>query len=222
MFETAVSRLEETIGHRFARRELIRQALTHASYAKENDKESYERLEFLGDRVVELVVSDWLFENRTWTEGDLSKALSWLVDEESFAGAARGLGLGEVIRLGKSYAGRSPSASVLADSYEALIGALYLDSGMGLASKAVVRSLLKGGDIGDPPADYFSRSVLEERCQKTGRSAPVFSHSESGREHEKVFECIVSLKGGSVGRGSGRTKKEAERRASADLLSKMK
>jgi len=109
----------------------------------------------------------------------------------------------------------------LADSFEALVGAAYVESGFGIASGIVVRFLLNEGEIGEPPADYFSRSVLEERCQKLGRPSPSFEYAESGREHEKRFECTVSIEGGQTGSGWGRTKKEAERKASADLLRKI-
>jgi ribonuclease-3 len=221
-FERGVSQLEMKLGHGFARKELIRQALTHSSFAKEAGKESYERLEFLGDRVVELAVSDWLFQNRAWDEGELSKVLSWLVDEESLAEAAERLGLDDVIRVGKSYAGTRPSASMLADTFEAVVGALYIDAGLEIASRAVVTFLLREGDFGQLPEDYFSRNLLEERCRRTGGQGPIYSHQERGPEHAKEFECTVSVEGGLAGRGKGRTKKEAERRASADLLGRMR
>lgn len=221
-FERGISQLETKIGHGFTRKELIRQALTHSSFAREAGKESYERLEFLGDRVVELAVSDWLFQNRAWDEGELSKMLSWLVDEESLAGAAERLGLDDAIRVGKSYAGVRPSASMLADTFEAVVGALFIDAGLEVASGAVVTYLLREGDFGELPEDYFSRNTLEELCHRTGAPGPTYSHMERGPEHAKEFECRVSVDGGLVGRGVGRTKKEAERRASADLLSKMR
>ncbi|MDD1771106.1 MAG: ribonuclease III [Methanomassiliicoccales archaeon] len=220
-FERGVTQLEEKTGHRFVRRELIRQALTHSSLAEEADKESYERLEFLGDRVVELAVSDWLFQNRPWDEGELSKVLSWLVDEESLAKAARGLGLDDSIRVGKSYAGKGPSAGMLADSFEAVIGAVFIDAGLDVASRLVVKFLLRKGDFGELPEDYFSRNTLEERCRRKGVQVPIYFHLERGPEHEKEFECTVVVEGGLAGKGIGRTKKEAERRASADLLSRM-
>src|SRR5271157_6378119 len=109
LFERGLSELEERIGHSFVRKRLLRQAMTHSSFAMEDGKESYERLEFLGDRVLELAVSDWLFHNRGWDEGQLSKTLAWLVDEESLASAAEGLRLNENVRLGKSFAGRMPT-----------------------------------------------------------------------------------------------------------------
>ncbi len=166
-------------------------------------------------------MSEWLYANRASDEGELSKALSWLVDEDSLAGAARRMGIEETIRLGKSYAGGAPSSSVLADSFEAVIGAVFLDSGIGPTSRIVVHFLLDDGRIGEPPSDYFSRSELEEHCQKLGSAAPAFSYAESGLDHEKSFECVVTIEGGLRGSGSGRTKKEAERKASADLLKRM-
>jgi ribonuclease-3 len=220
-FEKGLADLEDALGHRFERKELARDALTHSSFAAETGKASYERLEFLGDRVVELAVSEWLYRNRSDDEGDMAKVLGWLVDEESLGGVARELGLEGLIRLGRSYAGGKPSSSVLADSFEAVIGALFVDAGPETASRIVVSHLLKDGRFGGPPEDYLSRSLLEERCRKEGLALPTFAHRERGPDHEKEFECTVILEGDLVGKGKGRTKKEAERRASADLLKKL-
>jgi len=223
-FERDLDELQGRLGYNFGRRELLRQALTHSSYVGEVKKgKSYERLEFLGDRVIEVTVCEWLFQNRpNDDEGELSKALGWIADEESLARIGEELGLRNLIRLGQSLRGNGISESILADAVEAIMCAVYLDGGMNPAAKLVIRLVLKDGKVGAMPEDFLSRSTLEEVCCKLDLDPPAFTHEEQGPEHQKVFRCTVSVGGAIKGEGTGRTKKAAERRASADALEKMR
>jgi ribonuclease-3 len=223
-FERGLDELQERLGYSFGRKELLRQALTHSSYVGETKKgKSYERLEFLGDRVIEVTVCEWLFQNRpNDDEGELSKALGWIADEESLARIGEELGLRRLIRLGQSLRGNGISESVLADAVEAIMCAVYLDGGMNPAAKLVTRLVLKDGKIGAMPEDFLSRSTLEEVCCKLDLDPPIFSHEAQGPEHQKIFRCTVSVGGAIKGEGTGKTKKAAERRASADALEKMR
>ncbi len=221
LFERSLSELEERIGYAFNRREWLRRALTHSSFEQENRRaESYERLEFLGDRVIELTVCKWLFDRYPEAdEGILSKHLSWIGDEENLARLAQKLGLGEVIRVGRSMNGQADhiSQSMLADAIESVMGAIYVDGGHAAAERVVLNVVLEGEGKDIIPPDFLSKNSLQEYCQSEGLSSPSFVHLESGPDHEKTFTCTVAVKGlKAVGIGS--SKKEAERRAAAEAL----
>jgi ribonuclease-3 len=220
--------LEARIGHRFADRGLLVRALTHSSFANEASGAEgavahNERLEFLGDAVLDLAVTQLLLERLPGApEGVLSQARAAVVSERSLAAGARGLGLGSYLRLGRGEerTGGREKPSILADAYEALLGAVYLDAGWP-AALALVRAHL-GGSIelavgGQAEPDYKTR--LQERVQQRFRTPPryVLSAAE-GPDHARTFEVEVTLGGAVIGRGRGASKKEAEQRAAAEAL----
>jgi len=219
LFERNLKTLQDEIGYHFERKELLREALQHTSYVQENARaRSYERLEFLGDRVLELCVSEALFDR--WpekNEGELTKERAWIVNKRNLAKIGEEMGLNRMVRLGSSMENKGPSASIMADVLEAVVGAIYLDRGLDLAKKFVYSSVLKKGDIGKPPPHFHSRNQLQEKCRKLGLPDPRFEHEAMGPEHERTFTCVATL-GKIVVAGRGRTKKEAEKDASGQVL----
>lgn len=215
--------LEERIGYHFKNRKLLQQALTHSSFSNEqkiNKAGDYERLEFLGDAVLELVSSEFLFrEHPELSEGELTKLRASMVCEPSLAFCARDLELGQFIRLGRgeeSTGGRKRD-SITSDVMEAVIGAIFLDGGMELAKKHIYRFILS--DLEDKVLFYDSKSNLQELIQ--GKLKKDFHYElleESGPEHNKTFVVEVIMDGESIGKGAGRTKKAAEQQAAYRAL----
>src|SRR5262245_12034329 len=222
---TRYAELETRLGHTFRNPTLCETAMTHTSWLNEAgqpDRSDNERLEFLGDAVLDLVVSDVLmkrFPDRR--EGDLSRARAALVSESGLAQVASAIDLGRFILLGKGEertGGRS-RPSILANALEALMGAIYTDAGFEAA--AVVAARLFEARIQDVDAharfDYKSR--LQERAQALWQTAPVYEVvAEEGPDHDKRFEVALSLGGRQYGRSIGRSKKEAEQGAAAAAL----
>lgn len=218
-----VELLEERIGYSFRNKDLILQALTHSSYANErkiNKTGDYERIEFLGDAVLELLSSDYLFRTHPdMPEGILTKTRASMVCEPSLAFCARDLELGEFIRLGKGeeLTGGRSRESIIADVMEAVLGAIYLDGGIGEAKRFVDRFILS--DLEDKQLFSDSKSTLQELAQ--GQMKEEVSYrllGESGPEHDKVFEVEVLLGDRVAGHGTGRTKKSAEQQAAYEAL----
>jgi len=203
---------------------LVWQALTHSSYANEECIPHNERLEFLGDAVLELLTSQYLYENYPdFSEGELTRMRANLVCEPTLAEIASNLGLGELLLLGKSQlaTGGKQRPSLLADAVEALLGAVYLWGGLSKAQDVFVRLfeqpilLLQRGELWQ---DYKTR--LQELAQKErpGESLVYQVVSESGPDHNKVFYVALSWLGRTIGKGSGRSKKEAEQMAAREAL----
>ena len=198
--------LEERIGYRFRDRSLLRQAMTHSSFTNEQKirrAQNYERLEFLGDAVLELVSSEFLFrENPKMSEGELTKKRASMVCEPSLAFCARDLELGRFMLLGKGEenTGGRGRDSIVSDAMEAVIGAIYLDGGMEKAKAFIDRFVLS--DLEDKQLFYDSKSTLEE----------------SGPEHDKMFRVSVNMEGEILGTGEGKTKKAAEQQAAYRAL----
>ena len=219
----SIQQLEERIGYRFQNIALLKQALTHSSYTNEqkiNKSKHYERLEFLGDAVLELVSSEFLFkEHRDMPEGELTKLRASMVCEPSLAFCARDLELGKFMRLGKgeeSTGGRHRD-SIISDAMEAVIGAVYLDGGMEPAKAFIDRFILS--DLEDKQLFYDSKSNLQELIQ--GRLKKEFHYElleESGPEHDKTFMVEVLMEEECLGKGVGRTKKAAEQQAAYKAL----
>lgn len=215
--------LEERIGYQFHDIALLKQALTHSSFTNEqkiNKAKHYERLEFLGDAVLELVSSEFLFREHADTqEGELTKMRAAMVCEPSLAFCARDLELGQFIRLGKGEenTGGRHRDSITSDAMEAVIGAIYLDGGMQPARAFIDRFILS--DLEDKQLFYDSKSNLQELIQ--GKLKKEFHYElleESGPEHDKTFEVEVFMEQESLGKGSGRTKKAAEQQAAYKAL----
>ena len=210
--------LEKRIGYCFKDKLLLKQAITHSSYTNEqkiNKYGHYERLEFLGDAVLELVSSEFLFTlHKEKTEGELTKMRASMVCDPSLAFCAKDLELGEFMLLGKgeeSTGGRGRD-SITSDAMEAVIGAIYLDGGMDEAKAFINRFILS--DLEDKQLFYDSKTNLQEMIQ--GKLKKDFNYmllEESGPEHDKVFEVAVCIESEIIGRGKGRTKKAAEQQA---------
>lgn len=220
--------LEKRLGVKFKNLELLNLALTHSSYANEIQvgSESYERLEFLGDAVLELASSDRLYKKfPTMPEGDLTKTRASIVCSESLAKFARKLDLGEMILFGhgeKSTGGKNRNSN-LEDVFEAVIGAIYLDQGWETAKDYVLRQLKNAFDnvkIQNVPDNYKSR--LQEKIQQTvGRTIEYVELDSFGPDHAKSYECAVKIDGKILGRGVGHSKKEAEQIAAKEALTKI-
>lgn len=220
--------LEARIGYTFHDRRLLQNALMHSSYANENRARgctSNERLEFLGDSVLGMVTAMRLYRlYPDMPEGKLSRLRAELVCEQSLHAVALELGLGSYIRLGHGEArnGGRERPSILADAVEAIIAAIYLDGGLESAQRFILDHILTGLAEGQMHhvADY--KTDLQERVQrKPGQTLEYTLLSESGPDHNKSFTMNVLLNGSEIGRGTGRTKKEAEQSAAKSALERM-
>ncbi len=221
--EYTLKALEKRIGYQFKDISLLKQAVTHSSFTNEqkiNRAKNYERLEFLGDAVLELVSSEFLFhQNPELSEGELTKLRASMVCEPSLAFCARDLELGQFMRLGKgeeSTGGRKRD-SITSDAMEAVTGAIFLDGGMEPAREFINRFILS--DLEDKRLFYDSKSNLQEVIQ--GKLKKEFSYrllQESGPEHDKTFVVEVVMDGKQLGMGTGRTKKAAEQQAAYKAL----
>lgn len=230
------ARLEEKLGVRFKNRALLERALTHSSAVpelragKEEGKElslpieNNERLEFLGDAVLDLLASEYLLENfPEWSEGQLSKSRARLVNARALERAARRLGLGEHLRLGRGEekTGGRDKPALLADGFEAVVAAVYLDSGLDTAAKLLRRMLFDQAvkERGESIADSDRKSALQEFLQRSARPPAEYRLvEERGPDHRKVFLVEVWTEGNCLGSGEGSTKKEAEQQAARSAL----
>jgi len=231
--------LEERLGHRFSTRKLLERALTHSSAVPElrgaggEETENValsadnERLEFLGDAVLELLASEYLLANfPEWSEGQLSKSRSRIVNAGSLEEAARRLRLGDHLRLGRGEekTGGREKQTLLADAFEAVVAAVYLDAGLGAARGVLRRVLFEQAleERGERIAESDRKSALQEFLQ--GRGQPPAEYrlaGESGPDHQKVFQIEVWVNGECLATGEGSTKKEAEQRAARTALDQL-
>ena len=219
--------LEEKTGYHFNNRELLGRAMTHSSYANEH-RISYvgnnERLEFLGDAVLELTSSEFLFEKYSqMPEGELTKKRASIVCEPTLALCARELSLGEYLLLGKGEeaTGGRRRDSIVSDAMEALIGAVYLDGGFANAKEFIHHFILN--DIEHKQLFYDSKTILQEMVQS--RQAEALSYEilrEEGPDHNKSFEVCAKIGDAEIGRGMGRTKKAAEQVAAYNGILKLR
>jgi ribonuclease III len=223
--------LESLLGHHFHSPELLERALTHSSWvaehpAKEGASEpnDNEKLEFLGDAVLTLVVSEALLSAfPDWHEGRLSKGRATLVNAGALAQASRRLELGGHLRLGRGEekTGGREKAALLADAYEAVIAAIFLDAGLPAARGFIERSLLSFGlaeeteQLGRPDHKSYLQEILQERGWPTASYRVV---AETGPDHRKVFEVEARVQGRASARGQGNTKKEAEQIAAREVI----
>lgn len=220
-----MDKLEAKIGYRFHNRELLRTALTHSSYANERHKgscQSYERLEFLGDSILGLTAAEFLFQHQPpLPEGRMTRLRAELVCEASLHQVALKLELGRYMRLGRGEenTGGRQRPSILADMVEAIIAAMYLDSGMEQCRRFVHEMILKDAQIDDShrTADY--KTQLQELVQrKSDQHISYTMTGESGPDHNKSFSFSVAINGVVAGEGTGRSKKEAEQMAARQAL----
>ena len=214
--------LEEKLGYTFQNPDLLDNALTHSSRANESrgKLQSNERLEFLGDSILGMVVADHLFRNHPdLPEGDLTRTRAALVCEDSLVEVARELGLGEYLRLGKgeSSGGGRERPSIQADAVEAVLAAIYLDGGIGSARRFVQRFILSR-EVASLTKPRDHKTALQELVQReSGQVLQYRLVGEEGPDHDKRFFVEVLLNGAAIGSGSGRSKKEAEQMAAAAI-----
>ena len=219
--------LQDKIGYRFQNTDLLKQALTHSSFANEqkiNKLKDYERLEFLGDAVLELVSSEFLFrENPQMPEGQLTKLRASMVCEPALAYCAKDIDLGSYILLGRGeeYTGGRYRSSITSDVMEAIIGAIFLDGGIENAKKHIYRFILS--DLENKILFLDSKTILQEEIQKKKDAQLRYELiGESGPDHNKQFMVDAYLNDVLIGSGTGRTKKAAEQQAAYEALLKMK
>jgi ribonuclease-3 len=212
------------IGHRFNDCELLELALRHRSSRTDTDRRSNERLEFLGDTVLQLVVTDWLYQSHPdEPEGRLSLRRTQVVATGPLAAASRRVGLDAQLQLSSSEdaSGGRAKTSILADALEALIGAVYLDAGVDQAA-AVVRTVLDH-ELANAGSDLVTsdpKNELQQRCVSRIHEAPVYTHTTHGPAHDRTFSASVHIAGQLVGTGQGRTRKQAEQAAAAAALTR--
>lgn len=220
--------LEEIIGYHFKNKHYLTQALTHSSYANEKKLGklgSNERLEFLGDAVLELISSDYLYARFTQIpEGELTKKRASLVCEPSLAYCAREFGLPQFLLLGKGedMTGGRNRDSIVSDATEALLGAIYLDGGFASAKEFIHKFILK--DIEHKKLFYDSKTILQEIVQSDykGKEIEYVLTGEIGPDHDKKFVVSLVVGDKTLGKGTGRTKKAAEQEAAYRAIIKLK
>ena len=222
-----LAEFQEKIGYSFKEEGLLRQALTHSSYANEKHMKKLsdnERLEFLGDAVLEIVSSDFLYANYPdLPEGDLTRLRASIVCEPTLAMCTDMLNLGDYLLLGKGedQTGGRKRKSILSDALEAIIGAIYLDGGFANAKEFVLKYILT--DIEHKKLFYDSKTILQEMVQAAGREHLEYELiREEGPDHNKTFEVRALLAGVEIGRGCGRTKKAAEAACAYQAILKLK
>ena len=216
--------LEKKSGYHFQNPHLLKQAMTHSSYANEHKAKGYhdnERLEFLGDAVLEVVSSEFLFRHYpALPEGDLTKLRASIVCEPTLALCARELDLGDFLLLGKGeeHTGGRKRDSIVSDAMEALIGAIYLDDGFAIAKKFIHRFIMT--DIEHKKLFYDSKTILQEQVQKNWHDGEIsyVLTGEEGPDHDKTFLVDLYVAGEKKSSGKGRTKKAAEQDAAYRCL----
>lgn len=210
------------IGYEFKNEQLLKQALTHSSYANEKHLKKLsdnERLEFLGDAVLEVISSEFLYENYpNLTEGELTKLRASIVCEPTLAICTEEIHLGDFLYLGKGedHTGGRTRKSVLSDAMEAVIGAIYLDGGFASAKEFVLKYIMT--DIENKHLFYDSKTILQEVVQGAHEQLTYVLLEETGPDHDKVFEVGVLIGNKEISTGKGRTKKSAEQEAAYKAL----
>ena len=219
--------LEESIGYTFKDKELLKKALTHTSYANENNIESNEKLEFLGDSILEFISSKYIYGKYTkLKEGEMTKVRAAVVCEKSLHKIALMHNFSDFLYLGKSerVSGGSTRPTILADSVEAVIAAMYLDGGLEPVEKFIIENLkdeieIATKHVGDK--DY--KTVLQEKLQENGEVKIEYEIiKETGPDHDKTFVAEVKCNGEILDMGEGKSKKEAQMEAAKKALEKLK
>ncbi|MDX2027849.1 MAG: ribonuclease III [Alphaproteobacteria bacterium] len=225
--KTNIDELAARLGYEFKTPDLLQDALTHPSLAGFRQRKKgvmpYERLEFLGDRVLGLVIADWLYETfPESSEGDLAKRHAALVNREALRGVANEIGLGQYLRLarGEEASAARKNLATLPDAMEAVIGALYLDGGLKAAQKFIQRYWQKDIAVKEAPAD--PKTALQEWAQGQGLPLPQYKVVEhSGPAHAPKFVIAVSVKGHDPVSAEGDSKRAAQKSAAALLLKRL-
>ena len=215
--------IEKSIGYTFKNKKLLEKALTHTSYAYENKVESNEKLEFLGDSILEFISSKYIYSKYpNLKEGEMTKVRATVVCEESLHKVAKLHGFSDFLKLGKSeqLSGGKNRPAILADSVEAVIAAIYLDGGLEPVDKFIVENLSNEIEMATKHVgirDY--KTVLQEKLQEHGEVKIEYQIiSEKGPDHDKIFEAQVSCDGRILAKGKGKSKKEAHMSAAKKAL----
>lgn len=218
--------LMEALGYTFQDMSLLENALTHSSYANESDRRlaSNERLEFLGDSVLGFITANELFQKETGPEGELTKLRAAVVCEKALHSYSLQLHVGDYLRLGKGelHTGGNERPSILADAFEAIVAAVYLDGGLEPAKKLVLRFVVP--EVGNQRRRHFKdyKTTLQEIIQQNpGEMLEYVLTGESGPDHNKQFTVQVYLNSNIIGTGRGRSKKDAEQQAAKEALALM-
>jgi ribonuclease III len=226
---TGYAALEERLGYAFKDAGLLRLALTHPSVAHEHGApiQTNQRLEFLGDAVLQLVLTRELYEKfPAFGEGPLTKARAKLVNRRTLAERARQLGIGPhlIVSRGEEMHGGRERPSALADTYEALLGAIFLDGGFDAAREFILRQFQAAfGGLQVIPIIENPKGELQELLQAVSSEAPKYQVvSATGPDHDRIFECIVQHNGMELARGCGKSKKAAESEAALAALAKLR
>ncbi len=227
MSSRELSLLEERLGYKFKNIKFLETGVTHSSFSNETKEHVpyNERQEFLGDAVLSIIVSDYIFENYTkLPEGELTKLRASLVCEKSLCGFSNELELGSFLRLGhgEELMGGRERPSILADAFEAVLAAVYLDGGIEPATKIVLRFIKKALEHVENAAFKDYKTLLQEIIQKNPEERLTYVLvGESGPDHDKRFEVDVMLNSNVIGHGIGKSKKAAEQHAAKEALELM-
>ena len=222
--DTSLSKLKERMGYDFKNEKLLLQALSHSSYTNEvkmRKEESNERLEFLGDAVLELVTSDYVYHaHEDLSEGDLTKLRASIVCEQTLSSCARDLNIGEFLLLGRGedLSGGRNRGSILSDALEAIIGAIYLDGGFANAKEFIREKILKNAEQRE--LFFDSKTILQEIIQNHDNKQKIRYKliSEEGPDHNKSFTMALFIDNEQISTGVGRTKKAAEQKAAMQAI----
>lgn len=198
--------------------ELLRTALTHSSYSNEHNTENYERLEFLGDAVLELVTSEYLFLNTSHKEGDMSKIRASYVCEEALDAYAKDIELDKYILVGHGQE-KDVNGTIVADVFESVLAVIYLECGLEVVKKFILNAIVPYIEK-NIQFKYDYKSLLQEMVQTDKKSLEYIVVSETGPAHKREFTVEVQIDGMIYGRGTGGSKKEAEQRAAKDAYQK--
>ena len=215
--------LQKNLGYEFKDISLLKTALTHSSYANEQNDGTIcnERLEFLGDSILGFVSAKYFYQTFDWPEGELTKHRAAKVCENALCTFARELGIGPALRLGKGEIrmGGADRPSILADAFEAVLAAIYLDGGLDEAAKIVLRFIPRHDGL-EKTKDY--KTILQEVVQRNREEHVEYVLTDSsGPDHAKVFTVEVHLNSNVIGRGTGKSKKLAEQQAAREALELM-
>lgn len=228
MMKRRIQKFEKILGYTFNNKGLLIEALSHSSYVNESrrKKRCNERLEFLGDSVLSIVVSEYLFIHfKHLPEGELTKIRSTLVCEKSLYEFAKEIKLGDFILLGRGerITGGRDRSSILGDAFEAVIAAIYMDGGLEAARKHIMRFMPKDIDTKrkTPGFNHDYKTILQEVVQKNEETVTYELVEASGPDHHKAFNVEVRLNSNVIGRGSAENKKEAEQLAAKEALELM-
>jgi len=212
---------EEKIGYEFKDKFILRKCFTHTSYANEHNEKSNERLEYLGDAILDFVVADYLFRNAGGDEGDLTKLRAEIVSAKPIGDAIINLGLEKYLLLGEGERNKPVKHNMCSDLFEAVVAGIFLDGGLDNAKKFIYDNLLKSANKSVPDTDWKSRLQEYVQKKKLGRIEYLLAN-RTGPDHAPEFTFKLSLAGSVIATGVGGSKKQAEQNAAKVAIKKLK